>query len=162
MLEKWFRLSRLSVARCFCLAALSSICGCQTLSGGAEALPGFRAVAAVEGVTMAEAEYLEEVGQVVTMSATDVPLGQMMRTLSMETGTSLLWAEELDQTLVSLEMEGVELPVALEFIARRLGVQLTAESGVYFLGEAMPEDRAQVPGCPANRSARATRCSRAV
>jgi len=100
------------------------------------------AVNQIEAVPVLEAMEAEEEGVLVTMAAVEMGMPEMMRALSMETGASVIWEEDLDQALISLEVNQVPLEVVMEHIARRLGVGLSMEGDLYFLGQLMPEDRA--------------------
>jgi len=117
------------------------LCGCQSVKAP-QFSPGFRAVNQIEAVPVLEAMEAEEEGVLVTMAAVEMGMPEMMRALSMETGASVIWEEDLDQALISLEVNQVPLEVVMEHIARRLGVGLSMEGDLYFLGQLMPEDRA--------------------
>lgn len=76
-----------------------------------------------------------------TLAVSGVPLGQFLRLLAVETGLSFVWSEELDQLSVSVEVDGVEVVSVLDYVARRLDVDLTREGNLFFLGDARERDR---------------------
>ena len=63
------------------------------------------------------------------------------RMISNETGVSIVVSARLDSRPVSIEVREVEVGAVLALVARRLGVELTYSSGVYFIGELQAEDR---------------------
>ncbi len=121
--------------------------GCQTLGRESSAVhplvaPSFREI--YEEMTTSELVVTDESGQEATFSyAVDgMPVGPFLQLLTQDTGVSLAWAEKLDSRKVSLQVEEMPVTEILSVVARRLGVELTGRSGLFFLGQVSKEDRA--------------------
>lgn len=78
----------------------------------------------------------------VTIKADDLPLRSLLAQLSSQTGLSMAAAQTLDAATVTGDWINLPLDQVLQTVARRLGVELISDRGLYFLGERNPEDLA--------------------
>ena len=70
-----------------------------------------------------------------------MPLTEFLRWLSNETGISVVCAKTLDNEPVTVDIVDQGVDGVLSVVARRLGVQVTRTSNVYYIGQLSPEDR---------------------
>lgn len=77
----------------------------------------------------------------ITLTATGVPLVDLLRQISDETGISVIAAVNLDNALVSLEIKDANAEQVLSAVARRLNERLAKIGSIYYLGTIAAEDR---------------------
>jgi type II secretory pathway component GspD/PulD (secretin) len=82
-----------------------------------------------------------EPGRLVTLSADGMQLAEFVRSLSDQTGVSVVVSDRLDDKRVTLDVKQVEIGMVLDMLARRMGVQVSRNGDVFFIGELRPEDR---------------------
>ena len=82
-----------------------------------------------------------ELGPLVDLRAVQIPLTMVVSELARQHSTSVVIASELQAELVTAELRQVPLPDALDVIARQLGSEVILLDGVYYVGQALPEDR---------------------
>ncbi len=73
-------------------------------------------------------------------------VGAFLRQFASDTGLSVVWAEALDESLISLSVEDIPAKDVLMVVARRLNVSLAEYGRLYFLGEPKKTDRAYFVG----------------
>lgn len=93
--------------------------------------------AVVKSVSAAQ----DEQGKRLTLSAQAMPLTEFLRWLSNETGISVVCAKSLDNEPVTVDIVSQGVDGVLSVVARRLGVQVTRTSNVYYIGQLSAEDR---------------------
>lgn len=76
-----------------------------------------------------------------TLSVQDMPLIAFARWLSEETGLSVVVAEDVEDRLVSVDVEEVDVSQVLQVTARRHGVSIVQTGAVVFVGDLRPDDR---------------------
>lgn len=70
-----------------------------------------------------------------------MPMEQFARILSDQTGVSIIYARALDNATVTLEVVDQPIGEVLALVARRHGTTLRVLGGLYYLGDAQPQDR---------------------
>tara|TARA_B110001469_G_scaffold106925_1_gene106937 strand:+ start:2933 stop:3985 length:1053 start_codon:yes stop_codon:yes gene_type:complete len=75
-----------------------------------------------------------------------MPLGSFMRRFSADTGLSVVWAEQFDDSLISLNLEETQAHDVLLVLSRRLNCSLAQFGSLYFLGDPKKSDRACYTG----------------
>ena len=73
-------------------------------------------------------------------------MSTFVRSLTSDTGVSVVWQKSLDSTLISLSVKDVTVRQLLLVVARRLGVSLAEYDNLYFLGDSKKTDRAVYVG----------------
>ncbi len=80
--------------------------------------------------------------QKLTYRVESMPLAMFLRQLSADSGLSVVWSENLDDTTISLSVAAIPARDVLTVVARRLGVQMAYYGNLYYLGSLQKTDRA--------------------
>lgn len=79
--------------------------------------------------------------ETLTLTASAVPLVDLLRLISDQTHVSVIAAENLDKQTISLEVKKAPVDSVLGAVARRLGQRLTKIGSIFYIGQISPEDR---------------------
>lgn len=90
---------------------------------------------------MAEIVAAKQADSVVTMAAEALPIAAFCRELSLTSGVSIVFDENLEGSVVTLDVQEQTVNDVLSVVARRFGTQVTRTGNLYFLGNLRPEDR---------------------
>jgi len=83
----------------------------------------------------------EEPQRLLTMSTREMPLLSWLRWLSDKEGISIVCDASLDDKPITIDVVNAPLADVLTSVARRLGVDLTQQGNLYYIGILKPEDR---------------------
>lgn len=75
-----------------------------------------------------------------SLSFDSTPFSLAMSTISEQTGETIVWSREADDTTISGVYDDASCEVVLTAIAKRLGLQLSVVDGVFFIGTATKGD----------------------
>jgi len=78
----------------------------------------------------------------VQLSVKETPLPDFLRLLCSQHGVSVVWSDNLDKRLVSLEADGVPVDEIFEGLARRFGVAVERVGASWYVGDFRDEDKA--------------------
>jgi type II secretory pathway component GspD/PulD (secretin) len=78
----------------------------------------------------------------VTLTASDMPLVEFLRYIADKAGISIVCDEALDERVVNVSVKDTDVTDVLSAVARRYGVDITEQGGVYYIGTLQAQDRA--------------------
>ena len=76
-----------------------------------------------------------------TFSASEMPLKSFLRWITDQTSTSIICHVDLDDKQVTVNVKDVTLTDLLATVSRRMGMDLTQQGNIYYMGAIKPEDR---------------------
>ena len=114
--------------------------GCQSPGTVRKTEPEFqRLYRELQTSTKTEEEIKSE--KLLTFSARDIRVGDLIQWLTDETGASIVVQEGLDDRRIAVEIRNQNLTEILDVTAARLGVVLDRRGRLYYLGQSRPDSR---------------------
>ena len=81
-------------------------------------------------------------GEKITLSTKSMPMTDFLRYVADTAGISIVCDQSLDNQLVNVNVVNTDVQDVLSAVARRAGVDITEQGGVFYLGTLKPQDRA--------------------
>ena len=81
-------------------------------------------------------------GKKITLSTKSMPMAEFLRYIADTAGISIVCDQSLDAQVVSVNVTETDVEDVLSAVARRAGVDITEQGGLFYLGALKPQDRA--------------------
>ncbi len=125
-----------------CILAMSSGCGFKTEDKLTTLeQPTFRPFYELLE-EMNEEEHTQSEGEKITLSTQSMPMTAFLRYIADTAGISIVCDQAIDQQPVNVNVVDTDVKDVLSAVARRAGVDITEQGGVFYLGTLKPQDRA--------------------
>lgn len=122
--------------------ALSCLGGCSASKNVRSSAVGEQMAAIYREHRPQQTEQQEEQSPRVTLDVVEMPAGALCRVLALRYGISIVLAADLEPRPITLAVTDRSLTEALSLIARKLGVGVSGNQGLYYLGQLRPQDLA--------------------
>lgn len=124
------------------VAALILLAGCSRFENVRRSAVGEEMAAIYREHRPQSLEQQEEQSPLVTLDVAEMPAGALCRVLAIRYGVSIVLAADLEAVPLTLTLKERSLAETLSTMARKLGVGVSGNQGLYYLGQLRPQDLA--------------------